>query len=242
MADTIPTTRVLVAEDEAPLRNLVELSLLNSQYEVITANDGQEAIDKFRHDGPFDLVILDIMMPRKDGFEVLQEIRRESDVPIVILTALGTSEDIVQGFQLGADDYITKPFTFREVSARIEAILRRVRWMKEENNNRAVLRMGDIVIDDQNHTVLVRGEEVDMTPIEFKLLRYFMTHPDIVLSKQQLFKDVWGYEYAGSTNLVEVGVRRLREKIEADPSHPRLIVTIRGRGYRFRTPANNGAS
>jgi len=148
----------------------------------------------------------------------------------------------VQGFQLGADDYITKPFTFREVSARIEAILRRVRWMKEEDNSRPVIRMADIELDDQNHVVLVIGEEVDMTPIEFKLLRYFMTHPDTVLSKQQLFKDVWGYEDTSSTNLVEVGVRRLREKIEAYPSNPRLIVTIRGQGYRFRTNEDSGAS
>ncbi|NOZ50429.1 MAG: response regulator transcription factor [Chloroflexi bacterium] len=235
MADPSISIRVLIAEDEAPLRNLVKLSLLNNQYEVITAYDGQAAIEKFQQEGPFDLVILDVMMPRKDGFDVLKEIRSESDVPVVILTALGTSDDIVRGFKLGADDYITKPFTFREVSARIEAILRRVRWMHDEENNRPVLRMVDIEIDDRNHHVAVRGQSVDMTPIEFKLLRYFMTYPDTILSKQQLFKEVWGYEFSGSTNLVEVGVRRLREKIEENPSQPRLIVTIRGRGYRFQT-------
>lgn len=236
MADTSQPSRILIAEDEAPLRHLVELSLKNNRYEVIPAEDGQEALEKFRQEGPFDLVILDVMMPKLDGFSVLEEIRRESDVPVVILTALGSGDDIVQGFHLGADDYITKPFTFREVSARIEAILRRIRWMKEEESSTKIVRMGEIMLDTETRQVTMRGKAVEMTPIEFKLLHYFLRHPDEAISKQRLFEKVWGYEFEGSTNLVEVAVRRLREKIEEEPSHPQYIITVRGMGYRFQIP------
>ncbi|NOZ71321.1 MAG: response regulator transcription factor [Chloroflexi bacterium] len=241
MADTPRPSRILIAEDEAPLRNLVELSLKNKRYEVIPAEDGQEALERFRNEGPFDLVILDIMMPKKDGFSVLEEIRRESDVPVVMLTALGAADDIVRGFHLGADDYITKPFTFREVAARIEAILRRIRWMKEEELSTQIIRMGGIQLDTETRQVIVGGKIIEVTPIEFKLLHYFMAHDNETISKQRLFEEVWGYEFEGSTNLVEVGVRRLREKIEEDPSHPQYIITVRGMGYRFQIPENQRA-
>ncbi|RME85768.1 MAG: DNA-binding response regulator [Caldilineae bacterium] len=228
--------RILIAEDEAPLRNLIELSLKANDYEVINAVDGKEALERFKHEQPIDMVILDVMMPHVDGFTVLQKIREVSEVPVVMLTALGSGDDIVKGFQLGADDYITKPFTFREVAARIEAILRRVEWMNLPPPEPVILRRGDIEIDKELHTVKVRGEECHVTPIEFELLKYFMSHPDQVIGKEELFREVWGYEFEGSTNLVEVGVRRLRSKIERDPSHPEYIITVRGAGYLFRDP------
>ncbi len=233
MSSVKTKTRVLIAEDEAPLRNLIELSLKANNYDVTPTVDGRDALAKFDNSPEFDLIILDIMMPYLDGFSVLQEIRRRSQVPVVMLTALGSGDDIVKGFTLGADDYITKPFTFREVAARIEAILRRVAWLKQAAPEPKVLRAGDILMDVDTHQVTVRGEPCHLTPIEFSLLQYFMSHVDQVIGKQELFRSVWGYEFEGSTNLVEVGVRRLREKVEPDPAQPRYIHTVRGAGYRF---------
>jgi DNA-binding response OmpR family regulator len=232
MSTQPPKARVLVVEDEASLLRLIELSLLAEGYEVIKATDGREALKRFRETPNIQLVILDIMLPQLDGFSVLQEIRKFSDVPVILLTALGSTDDMVKGFTLGADDYITKPFTFREVTARIEAILRRMRWMQQPQPQ--VFRHGDLQLDLQNHEVLVRGKPCHMTPIEFSLLHYFMSHPNQVISKDDLFREVWGYEFEGSTNLVEVGVRRLREKIELDPSQPQYIRTIRGVGYKYQ--------
>lgn len=233
MSEETEKTRILVAEDEEPLRNLIKLHLESNGYEVGAAEDGVDALEKFRDEGPWDLVILDIMMPRLDGFSVLQEIRKTSEVPVIFLTALGSGDDIVKGFNLGADDYITKPFTFREVAVRIKAILRRVAWMKLPPAQPSVLRSGDIELKTELRQVIVRGTPCHVTPIEYGLLQYFMTHFDSAIDKNVLFQEVWGYEYEGSTNLVEVGIRRLREKIEVDPSKPKYIRTIRGVGYRF---------
>ena len=232
--------RILIAEDEAPLRNLIELSLKANGYEVVATDDGETALEQFRSNGPFDLVILDVMMPHRDGFSTLAEIRKQSEVPAVMLTALGSSDDVVRGFELGADDYITKPFTFREVAARIEAILRRVAWMKQAPAiaDDHLLRNGEIAMDIDGHTVTVRGQPIHLTPIEFNLLRYLMSHPGQVVGKEELFREVWGYEFEGSTNLVEVGVRRLREKVEDSPSSPTYIQTVRGVGYKMRSNAN----
>jgi DNA-binding response OmpR family regulator len=233
MSEETAKPRILVAEDEAPLRNLIQLHLESQGYEVVAAVDGVDALEKFHEEGPWDLVILDIMMPGLDGFTVLQEIRKRSEVPAVFLTALGSGDDIVKGFNIGADDYITKPFTFREVAVRIKAILRRVAWMKLPPSRPTVLRSGDIELKTELRQVIVRGKSCHVTPIEYGLLQYFMTHFDSAVDKNVLFQEVWGYEYEGSTNLVEVGIRRLREKIELDPSKPKYIRTIRGIGYRF---------
>ena len=233
MSEETAKAHILVAEDEAPLRNLIQLHLESQGYRVMAAVDGVDALEKFREGGPWDMVILDIMMPKLDGFTVLQEIRRTSEVPAVFITALGSGDDIVRGFNLGADDYITKPFTFREVVVRIEAILRRVAWMKLPPAQPAVLRSGDIELNTELRQVIVRGKHCHVTPIEYGLLQYFMTHFDSAIDKDVLFREVWGYEYEGSTNLVEVGIRRLREKIEINPSKPKYIRTIRGIGYRF---------
>lgn len=225
--------RILIAEDEAPLRNLVRMSLEASGHQVVTASDGQEALDLF-FSQPFDLVVLDVMMPHVDGFDVCSEIRLHSDVPIILVTALGSTDDMVRGFELGADDYIAKPFSFREVQARIHAILRRNQWI-QERRTAPILHNGPVALDIAAQQASVAGRPIHLTPIEFKLLYTLMASAGKVITKNDLFVDVWGYEFIGGTNLVEVTIRRLREKIEADPSQPVYILTVRGRGYKFRS-------
>lgn len=230
----VPGARVLIAEDEAPLRNLIRMSLEAEGHTVVAVGDGEAALKHFVSE-PFDLVILDVMMPKIDGFTVCEEIRRRSDVPIIILTALGDTEDLVRGFELGADDYIPKPFTFKEVEARVRAILRRMEWANEKRPP-TVITVSDVVIDTDTQEVYVKGELVHLTPIEFQLLYVLMSNAGKPIPKSELFRDVWGYEFVGGTNLVEVTIRRLREKIEENPSHPTHILTVRGVGYKFRAP------
>ncbi|MFO7634901.1 MAG: response regulator transcription factor [Caldilinea sp.] len=227
------TISVLVVDDEEPLRNLLQISLQRQGYHVSVARNGCEALEVVASH-KIDLVLLDIMMPEMDGFTACTELRRRSDIPIVMLTALNRPDDIVHGFNMGADDYITKPFTFREVEVRLQAILRRVYW-SQERVEASVLKASDIVLNDDKHEVLVRGELVHLTPIEYQLLRYMMTSPDRPVSKDLLFRQVWGYDFVGGTNLVEVAMRRLREKIEQDPSQPVYLLTVRGAGYKFNS-------
>jgi DNA-binding response OmpR family regulator len=224
---------VLVVDDEEPLRNLLQISLQRQGYHVSVARNGREAIE-FITSRKIDLVLLDIMMPEMDGFTACTELRKRSDIPIVMLTALNRPDDIVHGFNLGADDYITKPFTFREVEVRLQAILRRVYWSQEQLDP-SILSAKEIVLNDDKHEVQVRGEIVHLTPIEYQLLRYLMTSPDRPISKDLLFQHVWGYDLVGGTNLVEVAMRRLREKIETDPSQPVYLLTVRGAGYKFNS-------
>lgn len=223
---------ILVAEDEAPLADLLRLSLEAAGHQVTLAHDGQEALRLFEQGG-FDLVILDVMMPGMDGFAVCAEIRRRSDVPIIMLTALSDPDAVVQGFDLGADDYITKPFQFREVQARIAAILRRVRWLQTKWTP-SVVRVGRLTVDLDAHTAATNGHVIPLTPIEFRLLYTLMAQPGKAFSREQLMREVWGYDFVGGTNLVEVTVHRLREKIERNPSRPEHIVTVRGVGYKFQ--------
>lgn len=224
---------ILVVDDEELLRNLLQISLQKQGYQVAVARNGREALE-IVSTRKIDLVLLDIMMPEMDGFATCAELRRRSDVPIVMLTALNRPDDIVQGFNLGADDYITKPFTFREVEVRLKAILRRIYW-NHERSEPPLLVANEIVLDDAKHEVKVRGETVHLTPIEYQLLRYLMTSPDRPISKDLLFQRVWGYDLADGTNLVEVAMRRLREKIEKDPSQPVYLMTVCGAGYKFNT-------
>lgn len=226
--------RILIAEDEAPLRNLVRMSLEASGHQVTVVGNGEEALACFIAT-PFDLVILDIMMPKMDGLEVCREIRRRSETPVIMITALGSTEDLVKGLETGADDYIAKPFTFREVQARINAILRRMQWAAE-SKTQSVIEIGRVSVDADAMDVRVDGASVHLTPIEFKLLYTLMSKAGKALSRTELFQEVWGYDFIGATNLVEVTIRRLREKVEADPSSPTHILTMRGVGYKFRTP------
>jgi DNA-binding response OmpR family regulator len=226
-------THVLVVDDEEPLRNLLRISLQKAGYSVYTAGNGKEAMEVFKQ-VPIDLVLLDILMPDMDGYGLCSELRQRSDVPIIMLSALNRPDDVVYGFSLGADDYIAKPFQFREVEVRIQAILRRVAWLKERPDFN-IIAYNDIVLDNEAHEVRVRGELVHLTPIEFQLLRYLMKMPDKPVSKNELFQSVWGYDLVGDTNLVEVAIRRLREKIEEKPSDPTYLLTVRGTGYKFNT-------
>jgi DNA-binding response OmpR family regulator len=225
--------RILVAEDEENLRSLLKLSLSRS-YDVEAVGDGLEALEAYEQNPP-DMVILDIMMPRMDGLTACEQIRRRGEVPIVMLTALGGVDDVVKGFNLGADDYITKPFTFKELMARIEAVFRRIDWMRQPPPSH-IINNGELRVDADARQAWVEDKEVHLTPIEFQLLHYLVSRPGQSVSKENLFREVWGYDFAGGTNLVEVGIRRLREKIEWDPSNPQMILTVRGMGYKFRMP------
>lgn len=223
---------VLVVDDEKMIRSLLKMSLQRMGYEVTTAEDGAEALDLFRSQ-QFDLVLLDILMPNVDGFTVCSEIRRESDVPVVMLTALNRPDDIVRGLELGADNYITKPFTFKEVEARIRAILRRT-TNKMDAVPVQVLEHGDVRLDGGMRAVTVGGNLVELTRTEYQLLHYLMSHVDLPVSKEDLLERVWGYEAADTnSNIVELAIRRLRKKLEEDASQPNRLVTVRGVGYKF---------
>ena len=225
---------VLVVDDEDALCTLLQISLQRQGYRVVIAHNGREALDVVAN-RKVDLVLLDVMMPEMDGFTTCIELRKRTDIPVVLLTALNRPDDIVHGFSLGADDYITKPFTFKEVEVRLQAILRRMNWNQERVTQQQVITVQDVMVNDDVHEVTVRGESVHLTPIEYQLLRTLMNSPDKPVSKEDLFQSVWGYNMAGGTNLVEVAMRRLREKVELDPSDPIYLLTVRGVGYKFST-------
>jgi DNA-binding response OmpR family regulator len=224
--------RILIADDDPSIVNLIQITLKDPRYDIVAVNNGLEALQAFEAKSPFDVVILDVMMPYVDGFEACEKIREQSDVPIVILTSRDGTDDVVHGFELGADDYITKPFKIAELIARVEAILRRVEGYKHRVAP-PIVRIGELMIDEPRHRVTVRGAEVNLTPMEFELLYFLAANPNQVFDRETLFREVWGYDYVGETNLVDVCVRRLREKVEVEPSKPKLITTVRGVGYKF---------
>lgn len=233
-----PKARILVVDDEAPIGDIICTALGKRGYDVIYASDAEAAIDVF-HREHIDLFILDVMMPRMDGFAFCEWLRRRSNTPVIMLTAKGSLNDIVRGFDAGADDYITKPFTMKELEVRVQAILRRMAWANEQQVEK-VLKIGAISVDMESRLVALNGTPIHVTPIEFELLFYLMSHAGQAISKNVLFRDVWGYDVPEDTNLVEVGIRRLREKIEQDPSTPEYILTVRGIGYKFRDAASAG--
>jgi DNA-binding response OmpR family regulator len=227
--------RILVADDDPSIANLIQITLKDPRYELVAAKNGLEALKAFesaKEGAKFDVIILDVMMPYVDGFEACQRIRERSDVPIVMLTSRDGTDDIVHGFELGADDYITKPFKTAELMARVESILRRVEGYKHRVAP-PIVRIGELEIDEPRHRVVVRGQDVNLTPMEFELLYFLAANAGQVFDRETLFREVWGYDYVGETNLVDVCVRRLREKVEIEPSHPRLILTVRGVGYKL---------
>lgn len=230
-SDQLTPRRVLFADDDPAIATLIQVSLSGPRYDVVVVKNGLEALKSF-NDGGFDIVLLDVMMPYVDGFEACRRIREQSDVPIIMLTARDGTDDIVQGFELGSDDYITKPFKTAELMARIEAILRRVEGMKNRQAP-AVVKVGDIEVDAPRHRVTMAGNDVNLTPMEFELLYFLAANCGEVFDRETLFQEVWGYDYVGETNLVDVCVRRLREKIETEPSKPRRILTVRGVGYKM---------
>jgi two-component system, OmpR family, response regulator RpaB len=232
-SDSQPASKIniLVADDEKMMLQLLSMSLQRLGYNVITADNGLEAIEKFdKHS--FDLVLLDVLMPTMDGFAACAEIRKRSDVPVVMLTALSRPDDIVRGLEIGADNYIVKPFTFKEVEAKLRAILRRTNF---QNNQYVfqIIERGDIRLNSEIHQVTVGGHAVELTGTEFQLLHFLMTHADQTVSKEELLEAVWGYDSTDGSNLVEVAISRLRKKIEKDPARPDRLMTVRGIGYRF---------
>jgi DNA-binding response OmpR family regulator len=231
--------RILIVDDDPTLVDLLRVALERSGYGVLTALNGIEGEKVFRAN-PVHLVILDVMMPHRDGFTLCRDLRAISTVPIIMLTARQEVEDIVKGLELGADDYITKPFNLREVTARVGAVLSRVDRHREGEASSRVKTIGEISLDLDRGIAKVRGEEVALTPIELELLYYLMTNAGRLLEREALLRDVWGYDYFGKTNLVDVAMRRLREKIEADPSQPVYLLTVRGQGYRFVAPPESG--
>jgi DNA-binding response OmpR family regulator len=224
-------TRVLSVEDDERIRMAVKLALEDEGWTVDEAANGEEALALFTR-APTDVVLLDIMLPDIDGFEVCRAIRRNSDVPIIMVTARDDTHDVVAGLEAGADDYLTKPFAPKELSARIRALLRRVRATDPTS---AHLRFGDLEIIPDEGVVRRSGRDIHLTRTEFRLLIELATSPGRVFSREVLLDRVWGYDYFGDGRLVDVHVRRLRTKVEADPANPRHVVTVRGLGYKLNT-------
>ena len=224
--------RILVVEDEQPLAEAIAFNLREENFTAQIAADGLAALDAFRKDRP-DLVILDLMLPGIDGLELCRIIRRDSDCPIIMLTAKSREVDKVVGLGVGADDYVTKPFGMLELIARVRAALRRAEGRVAEGRGE-VLRTEGLELDVERHTVTVRGEEVDLRPREFDLLRILMANRGRVLKRDLLLDRVWGETEYIDPGTLDVHVRRLREKIEDDPSKPRFVLTVRGLGYKFR--------
>jgi two-component system response regulator RegX3 len=230
--------KVLVAEDESAIREFIVINLKRSGYEVAQAGDGQEALRIYNSDPEsFDVVLLDIMMPQLDGIEVCKQIRAVSaSCGIIMLTAKTQEMDKVTGLLVGADDYVTKPFSPSELMARVDAVYRRVamvRQQKSSNETKDVLSAGEFVLDLRSRTLTKSGQPIDLTQVEFQIMEYFMSNPGAALSRTDILRKVWGSSYYGEEKVVDVNVRRLRMKIENDPSEPLHIMTIWGVGYKW---------
>ncbi|WP_125570505.1 response regulator YycF [Lacticaseibacillus songhuajiangensis] len=230
--------KILVVDDEKPISDIVKFNLTKEGYTVVTAFDGEEALSQFKEESP-DLVLLDLMLPKIDGLEVARQIRKDNDTPIIMLTAKDSEIDKVLGLELGADDYVTKPFSNRELVARVKANLRRrgdANTSNEVDDAKSDLAVGDLVIHPDAYTVSKRGDSIELTHREFELLHYLARHLGQVMTREHLLQTVWGYDYFGDVRTVDVTVRRLREKIEDNPSHPSWLITRRGVGYYLRNP------
>ena len=223
---------LLFIEDDEAIRTALQLVLEDEGYEVVVAGDGETGIKKFGQINP-DLVLLDLRLPDISGFEVCRAIRRTSITPVIMVTAQTDTSDLVNGFDAGADDYVTKPVVPKELAARIRAALRRTQTSEPSPSNaKSLNKIGDVEIDRNMSIVRKNGLEVALTKTEYRLLVEFADHPGMVLSRDQLLERVWGYEYLGDSRLVDAHVRRLRVKVETQPDEPTMIVTVRGMGYR----------
>lgn len=232
---------VLVVDDEENIRAAIAFTLRREGFDVLEAATGHEAVEQADHNP--DVVVLDIMLPGIDGLEVLRRIRTTSNVPVLMLSAKGDEIDRVVGLEIGADDYITKPFAMRELIARIRAIVRRMDMNNDPVEPRASepsvpkegsrIQAGSLVIDPASRTVTNNGEVVELNPKEFDLLTYLARHPGVVMNREALLREVWGYEYRVDTRTVDVHIRWLRTKLESNPAAPEMLITVRGSGYRF---------
>jgi DNA-binding response OmpR family regulator len=234
MADRSP--RILLVDDERAIQTLLSYPLQKDGYEVVCASDGREALARFGDGGQFDLVVLDVMMPRLDGLEVCRRLRAKSTVPIIMLTARAEEVDKVVGLELGADDYITKPFSLREFRSRVKAALRRATYGRrnQELGEDEPLTVGDLRIDFAKRTVKVRGSEVPATFVEFEILRALACNPGRVFTRDMLLTRIWGDSAFRDPRTIDVHIRHLREKLEQDAKDPEFLFTVRGVGYRFR--------
>ena len=224
--------KILIAEDDHNLLTTLKYNLQKDGYHVATAIDGAEAIETARREKP-DLIILDVMLPKMDGFEVCRILRKDMIVPILMLTAKTEETDKVVGLEIGADDYMTKPFSMRELLARVRAMLRRAKMATSEPDEKASLKINDLEIDPARHRVLLRSAVVSLTSKEFDLLAFLARNRGLVFGRDQLLEKVWGYDYAGDTRTVDVHIRWLRQKIETDPRNPEYLITVRGTGYKL---------
>ena len=232
------SAKIYVVEDEKPIADIIQFNLEKEGYSVECIHDGSEAIQKALSSPP-DLMLLDLMLPGADGIEVCRQVRQRYQFPIIMLTAKDSELDKVLGLEMGADDYVTKPFSNRELLARIKANLRRTQTLKQANaeeEKKGTLNVGEISIDPNSFVVTKKGQTVDLTHREFELLLYLTKHVNQVLTREHLLQSVWGYDYFGDVRTVDVTIRRLREKIEDDPGAPKYIITRRGIGYTIRDP------
>jgi len=230
-----PSTSVLVVEDEDSFIDALTLGLTREGFTVSVARDGAEALDMFDDVQP-DLVLLDVMLPRVSGLDVCRELRARSSVPIIMVTAKGAEIDTVVGLEVGADDYVTKPYRLRELVARMRAVLRRSPGEDEEGESLGAIDVGDVRLDPERHEVWVRGDEIALPLKEFDLLHLLLANAGRVMPRELLIDRVWGHDYVGDTKTLDVHVKRLRAKIEEDPANPTRIVTIRGLGYKYEPP------
>ncbi len=224
--------KILVVEDDLNLLATLKYNFIKEGYDVVTAVDGAGALEAARREKS-DLMVLDIMLPGLSGFEVCRILRKETDVPIMMLTAKVDEVDKIVGLEIGADDYMTKPFSMRELLARIRAMLRRAEMARAEPELKPALRIGDLEIDSARHRASRGGETLELSPKEFDLLAFLAQNKGLVFSREQLLEKVWGYDYAGETRTVDVHIRWLRQKIEGDPAKPKILVTVRGTGYKL---------
>jgi len=229
---TSPTTTVLVVEDEESFVEALNIGLAREGFRVQVARDGAQALDMFDVVRP-DLVLLDVMLPKVSGIDVCRELRRRSKVPIIMVTAKGAEIDTVVGLEVGADDYVTKPYRMRELVARMRAVLRRAPGEVVEVNGVDVLEVGEVRLDPDRHEVMIRGDDVALPLKEFELLTLLLEHAGRVLTRDVLIDRIWGHDYVGDTKTLDVHIKRLRAKVEPDPSRPVHIVTIRGLGYKY---------
>ena len=225
-------TRILVVDDEPTYRDTLSFNLGRDGFEVETASDGNMALERFHSKNP-DLILLDLMLPGISGEEVARRVRQESSVPIIMLTAKDSEIDKVVGLDVGADDYVTKPYSYRELVARVRAVMRRVDSGSLDDDSSDVLSVGRVEMDTEKHEVRVAGEVVQMPLREFELLELFIRNPNRVLTRSQILDRIWGVDYLGDSKTLDVHVKRIRSKIEEDSKTPKLLVTVRGLGYKL---------